>query len=688
MLFNCLIGLFKVTLVSLVAYLLSRVNLLRSPSNSARISGLGIALVVLVSVSAFVPVPLQGWWPRLPDSLSTQHRLRSDSGTPGAGMRLEDRIESSAPLPSVGFGMAGMDALRKRIEFLAATEAMVPRHAVVVMGGILLAVAAGMIIRMSIGVHAVWRLRRFSQSLASVVDVARLHTLCKNSGMRRKLELRQSEMIDSPCVSWMNRDIVYVPVGFEGWSRSERDAALAHELAHLVRGDAISRLLASIVAAVFWFHPLVLVLRRQLVFAQELAADRQAASYLASPADYRRGLLRLTLRTDTSRQPQGVQLVSVHSHYMIRRITMLLKTDFFVSHRTGWLQSLATGVMVAFGVFIASLSAAEPPSDRVAALPRSANSVEESVPFSAATTQPWETVGAGQGYVVCRIASLAKHPSFDAMQRFFTEEFVGDAASDEIGLKPANAAMLQTRMLLTVKELPEAQRTTDDRYMMTLTMDAFDLECIDAVDWQQASEEINFAMFAPLESEHVKLARSVMAEQGVSSRLRLVPTKAKEVSSQLLRRLKATWTEHVDGGTLAVVTAFPADLFGATGFPSEPDEDQYKVAEILKSIEIIGVGMDVSDSSVTRIPVRMALCPGEGHAAEEVAQSVIRTRTRVVESLRRSNSNGKTSSLDGLADVVESLTVEVVDATGDAPPTVLIHGRIDDATLSVFFQTM
>jgi len=62
---------------------------------------------------------------------------------------------------------------------------------------------------------------------------------------------------------------------------------LGHELAHIRRGDLFWGLIASVVRAVFFFHPLVWWSERQLKLVQEVAADELViARQHHEPVDY------------------------------------------------------------------------------------------------------------------------------------------------------------------------------------------------------------------------------------------------------------------------------------------------------------------------------------------------------------------------------------------------------------------
>ncbi len=87
------------------------------------------------------------------------------------------------------------------------------------------------------------------------------------------------------------RPQVLLPEDSINWTARRTNSTLFHEAAHLRHHDPRTRLLASIVRALFWFHPLVWIAHRQLISAQEQACDQFALTHGINPADYAEDLL-------------------------------------------------------------------------------------------------------------------------------------------------------------------------------------------------------------------------------------------------------------------------------------------------------------------------------------------------------------------------------------------------------------
>ena len=96
-------------------------------------------------------------------------------------------------------------------------------------------------------------------------------------GLRRLPKLLAVEGDGSPMLLGVFRPAIAIPGNtLARLSGSEQAMVLGHELAHVRRGDSGWGLFAAILRSVFFFHPLVWLGQRQLMLAQEIAADELA----------------------------------------------------------------------------------------------------------------------------------------------------------------------------------------------------------------------------------------------------------------------------------------------------------------------------------------------------------------------------------------------------------------------------
>jgi beta-lactamase regulating signal transducer with metallopeptidase domain len=94
-------------------------------------------------------------------------------------------------------------------------------------------------------------------------------------------------------------------------------AALAHERAHVRRRDFAVNALLQLVALPLWFHPVALLLRRELAELRELACDEEAAGQ-SSPRAYAAALVRIASMTARGDFALGMATTSIE-----RRVALL-----------------------------------------------------------------------------------------------------------------------------------------------------------------------------------------------------------------------------------------------------------------------------------------------------------------------------------------------------------------------------
>lgn len=108
------------------------------------------------------------------------------------------------------------------------------------------------------------------------------------------VEVREGDGIELPMTVGALRPVVLVPA-IEGrrWTPAWRAAVLAHEAAHVRRGDPWLQALAEVACVLYWFHPLVWLAARQLRTERELAADDDVLRAGVPASDYAELLMAL-----------------------------------------------------------------------------------------------------------------------------------------------------------------------------------------------------------------------------------------------------------------------------------------------------------------------------------------------------------------------------------------------------------
>ena len=144
----------------------------------------------------------------------------------------------------------------------------------------------------ALGVYALGVLASLVRLLFSYLFTRRLLKASRRIELPWPHEAYESTWISVPItVGWL-RPRILLPLGWERWAAPKLEAVMAHEGAHVRRGDWMVQLLAGWNRCLFWFHPLSWWLERKLAFLAEHACD-DAALLEVGTAPYAEALLEM-----------------------------------------------------------------------------------------------------------------------------------------------------------------------------------------------------------------------------------------------------------------------------------------------------------------------------------------------------------------------------------------------------------
>jgi beta-lactamase regulating signal transducer with metallopeptidase domain len=199
-----------------------------------------------------------------------------------------------------------------------------------------------------------WRARALMRASRRTDDES-MQALCARQadtlGLKRHPILRVSPDIDSPQVSGLWRPTILWPAT-HALSADESAMAIAHELAHLRRGDLWLGWLPAIAQRLFFFHPLVALAVREYALNREAACDAQVMQAGQAPQAYGHLLLRLGVAHPL---PSGLAGASPSFRNLKRRLTMLQHTDSPRQRLRAW---LLIALIAAIGVMPYRVTAA------------------------------------------------------------------------------------------------------------------------------------------------------------------------------------------------------------------------------------------------------------------------------------------------------------------------------------------
>jgi len=295
-------GMLQVTLLTTFGLLMYAWARRRGPAAGA-LASIGTLLAVLV-VTGLALAPLPNAW-----NTTSLYRSLSELASPAPPVATNDAVGAAAPRdqdaanpPRVAAASPGMtyfwEAFVDEMRRAPVEQSGAPRHWPLAVLTLFAFGATLGLFRLIAGATAVGSYRRHSRPIADAALYRLTQSLRAETGCRKDVELRESSRLSTPATVGCFRPLVLLPDGWREWSRDELRAVLAHELAHVARGDYLSGLLAQVTLAVHFYHPLVHWLVGRLRLEQELAADASGMQASGGRDSYLVTLAGMALRQD------------------------------------------------------------------------------------------------------------------------------------------------------------------------------------------------------------------------------------------------------------------------------------------------------------------------------------------------------------------------------------------------------
>lgn len=222
-------------------------------------------------------------------------------------------VDGGVILPSLtirGGGMAFMNAVRTSAPWLALAWG---------------AGATAMLLRFGGGMLWLERTYLAQASPAPKALATTCGRLAQALKLSRPVRILTSQRAETPLVLGWLRPIVLVPTSaLLHLSPEAMEAVLAHELAHIHRGDYLINLLQSLVESFLFFHPAVWYLSRQIRELREYCCDDVAAILCGDPMILAEGLSALE-RLRWSSQSYSEPALAAAKGPLMHRIFRLMR---------------------------------------------------------------------------------------------------------------------------------------------------------------------------------------------------------------------------------------------------------------------------------------------------------------------------------------------------------------------------
>ncbi len=208
-----------------------------------------------------------------------------------------------------------------------------------------------------LGLQAIRSLRRGSRRVDDVAVLDEVELLRAEMGCTPRITVLESDHVTAPATIGWRRPVILVPAGWSAWDEQERRAVLAHELAHVVRGDYLLGILGQTSLALNFYHPLACWLAGQLRLQQELAADAWGAGVVGGIRPYLTTLAQIALRHDAQRAVHGPARAFLPARGTFLRRIEMLRDAKQVRHAplSKWSRILVVVALTATGLVVAGL---------------------------------------------------------------------------------------------------------------------------------------------------------------------------------------------------------------------------------------------------------------------------------------------------------------------------------------------
>ena len=178
------------------------------------------------------------------------------------------------------------------------------------------------LLRLEIGRRRIRRLIRGARPAEACSPVAR--AVARKIGLHRPFRTLQSPLCSAPFSAGVIHPVIVLPEGQVRWSTQRLRAIVAHEAAHLRRGDVCTAFAARLVRAFFWFHPLVWFVHRRLETTSERACDDEALTTGLDPGTYATDLLTLAREALRVGLPKPSSIAPAAISLLERRVRSIL----------------------------------------------------------------------------------------------------------------------------------------------------------------------------------------------------------------------------------------------------------------------------------------------------------------------------------------------------------------------------
>lgn len=362
-------GMLQVTVLTAFGLALYVAARRRGPAAGALVSVGTLVAVLTLTILAIAPLPpawnaAQAW-----NAITEWSAVNATVAEPAANTEITASADTPpartvAANPTLPLGMTEFwSAFVDEMRLAPVEQSGAPRRWPMVVLAVFGVGAALGLFRLLAGATAVRSYRRQSRPIADANLFRLVESLRNDTNCRAEVEIRESARLATPATVGCFAPLVLLPSGWRDWSRDELRAVLAHEIAHVARGDFLAGLLAQVTLALHFYHPLVHWLVGRMRLEQELAADATGMQASGGRDSYLVTLAGMALRQDDLAVSWAARPFLPARGTFMRRIEMLRDSRKQVSAslpRGG--KALLIVALAAAGLLVAGLRPGQQPA--------------------------------------------------------------------------------------------------------------------------------------------------------------------------------------------------------------------------------------------------------------------------------------------------------------------------------------
>jgi bla regulator protein blaR1 len=210
---------------------------------------------------------------------------------------------------------------------LRGSDLVVPPIAPYVVSALYLAALLFCFLRLCWMLHRTAALVRHADAASPEPDYAELWHRSKERLSVPSAALLRSREVSGPVTAGLWRPVLLLPSTFmEDCSQTEFLAAVAHECAHMQRGDFRKNVFYEILGLFTVFHPLTWFIKSQIAQTREMVCDRIAAEQLPDRRAYAHSLLQLASKVQAT-TPAVTHAMGMFDTNILERRVMTLTTS-------------------------------------------------------------------------------------------------------------------------------------------------------------------------------------------------------------------------------------------------------------------------------------------------------------------------------------------------------------------------